>query len=614
MAVTHTHTLAIAMLMLFRCVTANAQTGDFQISNLVNDPTTAITRCTINWQGLGYSSVFLLNVNISVSGTAVCLNSTTATNPTVIHSGFTAPSYTISFSNTTLTIQRVASPNFALPPSPYQPFVVLSFRALPASQVTISASGSLVQMSGGTNEPIGPANTTWTVSDGADFTGELLKPDGLNCSGLGGTGLYIPGVTVTKIANVAPGACFPGDASESELFPSSVYNFYDSPFNEDYTISVAKISTDICCGVTSNDLAWMQEAVLSPEGKLLWKIMAADFNGNGTFTTYDIVLVRKCILGLPIDMPVGWQPWRFAPYHNNPWPGDNPMRPIQEPEVLTLNDIPSDIKVKPTPFLWGAPATSFWGVKRGDVDGDCQICGDSFTSDATEERSEVLVEKAFITDRRLEAGQEMLIPVYVAQKVRDVRLFGLEIIFNANALEVISVENGDLEQEEAMHHIVPDQNGMAVRYSWLSYEPADIRENTVLFYVKVRAKQALGSLKGLFRQELSNDVNALFIAEKKERMVFEVGLAPAQSDGFSVELVGANPASAETQLDVVLPSELTVNVSLIDSKGFIVRNFSQRLPSGISSILLNDLPLAPGVYTVLVQTSVGFRSLRFVKL
>ncbi|GAB4491251.1 MAG: hypothetical protein OHK0019_11200 [Saprospiraceae bacterium] len=124
----------------------------------------------------------------------------------------------------------------------------------------------------------------------------------------------------------------------------------------------------------------------------------------------------------------------------------------------------------------------------------------------------------------------------------------------------------------------------------------------------------INSLKGLFWQELSNDVNALFTTEKKERMAFEVELASAKLDNFSVELVGANPAGAETQLDLVLPSELTVNVSLIDSKGFVVRNFSQELPSGRSSILLADLPPTPGIYTVLVQTSAGQGSLRFVKL
>jgi hypothetical protein len=611
---THTHTLAIAMLVFLRCVSVNAQAGNFSIVNTVNDPLTATTRCTINWENLAYSSVYLLSVNISINGTEVCLNDTDDPNPTAIHPGFTAPPYTISFSNNALTIQRVASPNFTLPPSPYVPFVVLSFRALPASQVTISASGFLKPTSGGSNDPIGSASANWTMSDGADFIGELLKPDGLNCSGLGGTGLYIPGVTVTKTASVLPGACFPGAAYESELFAVGVYNFYDSPFNEDYIISASKIGTDMCCGVTSNDQAWMQEAILSPEGKLLWKIMAADFNGSGTFSTYDIVLVQKCILGLPIDMPVGWKPWRFAPYHNQPWPGDNPMRPIHEPEVLMLNDIPSDIKVvTPSSPFWGS-ATSFWGVKRGDIDGDCQLCGANFTSDPSEERAEVLVEKAFIADRLLEAEQETLIPVYAALKVRDVRLFGIEIIFDTDALEIISVENGDLEQEEAMHNIAPDQNGMAVRYSWLIYEPVDIQENTVLFYVKVRAKQTLNSLNGLFWQALGNDINALYTKGSDEKMAFEVGLTPTKIANFSVELMGTNPVQSETQLDIALPSEQMVNVTLLDNKGQTFRRFSRELPAGRSSVLLSDLPQTPGVYTVFVQTSLGHRSLRFVKL
>lgn len=612
---THTHTLAIAMLMLLRCAALNAQqAGDFMISGFVNDPATATTRCTINWENLFYSSVHLLNVDISVDGVgAVCLNDGDAPNPTVIHPGFTAPPYNIIFDNIALTVQRL-EPAFTLSPAPYLPFVVLSFRAQPATQVNVSASGYLIETVGGTHIPIGSANASWTVSQGANFVGDLTKPDGLGCTDLGSSGLYIPGVTVTKIASVPPGVCFPGATFESGLFPFGAYNFDDSPYNEAYVISPSKTGTSVCCGVTSNDQAWMHEAILLPEGKLLWKIMAADFNGSGTFSTYDIVLVRRCILGLPVDMTSDWKPWRFVPWHNNPWPGDNPMRQIDAPEVLTLNDIPSDIKVTPTPLQLGGGATSFWGVKRGDVDGDCQICGLNLTSDPTEARTQTRTEKAFVADRRMEEGQEGLIPVYAATDVLGVNLFGIEILFDNKMLEVLSVENGDLEQEEALHNIVFDQTGTAARYSWLSYEPADIRKNTVLFYVRARAKQTVNSFSGLLWQELGSDVNALFKSGKRERMAFEVGLAPAQSDSFSVELVGANPVSSTIQLDLTLPAELSVKVTIVDSKGFAARTLSRELPSGRSSIVLNDLPQAPGIYGILVQTSAGQRSLRFVKL
>ncbi|MBX2889300.1 MAG: hypothetical protein KF734_00075 [Saprospiraceae bacterium] len=64
------------MLMLLRCAAVNAQqAGVFTISGFVNDPATATTRCTINWENLFYSSVHLLSVDISVDGVeAVCLN------------------------------------------------------------------------------------------------------------------------------------------------------------------------------------------------------------------------------------------------------------------------------------------------------------------------------------------------------------------------------------------------------------------------------------------------------------------------------------------------------------------------------------------------------------
>ena len=96
------------LLFLFNGTSVLAQAGSFQIpliGNPVNDLTTGVTRCTINWVNLQLTQVKGINLSVSVSGTAVCVNNALVPNPTVINAGFVNPmEYSNAFTNTGLTI------------------------------------------------------------------------------------------------------------------------------------------------------------------------------------------------------------------------------------------------------------------------------------------------------------------------------------------------------------------------------------------------------------------------------------------------------------------------------------------------------------------------------
>ncbi len=109
-------------------------------------------------------------------------------------------------------------------------------------------------------------------------------------------------------------------------------------------------------GVTTYDITLISKHILgitpldSP-----YKILAADVNQDGKVTTFDIVVLRKLILGAIDALPNG-KSWRFIPEdYVFPNPNDPSNPPF--PEKITV------------PNTLGYPTGSyrFWGVKIGDV-------------------------------------------------------------------------------------------------------------------------------------------------------------------------------------------------------------------------------------------------------
>lgn len=110
-------------------------------------------------------------------------------------------------------------------------------------------------------------------------------------------------------------------------------------------------------GVTTLDLARISRHILGTE--LLdspYKIIAADANRSGTITSFDVVELRKLILGIYDSLPNNTA-WRFVP-QNFVFP--DPTNPFAAPfpEKIRENDILTDARNK-----------NFVAIKIGDVNG-----------------------------------------------------------------------------------------------------------------------------------------------------------------------------------------------------------------------------------------------------
>jgi len=283
------------MFLLLWSGLGNAQAGDFNILSIQN-LSNGSTEYVVEWNSNTITIARGLNIGVNVSGTAVCVDATLST----IDSYFTDPAngFTVTYSSTGVTI--VKNPNgsntFSLG-TDYLPLITLLFRAEPGTISTVNIAGVVIQ-TGFSGPSITPATASQTAPSGFNLAGQINKAQsGLqywaNCAGSTG----VPGVTV---AVTPPSGCFAGSSyPTSQLFAQPPYQFFGATSGYSYTITPTKSyaqngSTDVCCGVWTEDIDYARDLIIGVENGNLAQYLAADFNGNGWATSNDIYYMWQC--------------------------------------------------------------------------------------------------------------------------------------------------------------------------------------------------------------------------------------------------------------------------------------------------------------------------------
>ncbi len=162
-------------------------------------------------------------------------------------------------------------------------------------------------------------------------------------------------------------------------------NFYTS----DNTCADAKYQvskkTEPLAGISTFDLVAMSKHILNVVPFTQpWQFIAADINKNKQVTTYDIVELRKLILGIYADFPANTS-WRFYP-KNFVFTSQNPAE----------ENLPDTIRQFISPTV-DTTFFEFTGVKIGDVNNDWM----PFSATASDRN----VLEIFTKDRDFEAGE-----------------------------------------------------------------------------------------------------------------------------------------------------------------------------------------------------------------
>jgi hypothetical protein len=240
-------------------------------------------------------------------------------------------------------------------------------------------------------------------------------------------------------------------------------------------------------GVNTYDLILISRHILGLEPlNTPYKLISADANKSGTVSTFDIVELRKLILGTYTSFSqiqvLGGQAtqksWRFVDKNQVFTNADNPFaNTILESITLNAASLPNS-------------QVNFIGTKIGDVDN---------TAAPHSKMKRPNSSLGFMTNTAAKGGDIITVPVYYqGETVMDGLQFALK--FDPNVWELIGPSAGDIA-------VVPDHFGLfkadqgSIGFSWntIEGETEAVQPGTLLFNLSFKAKGDIVSAEPLLQ-------------------------------------------------------------------------------------------------------------------
>ncbi len=266
----------------------------------------------------------------------------------------------------------------------------------------------------------GNASFCSTFINVQDNDGLCVPNDNLTVSGLlqteAGDGLEDANVHLHAI----PLSGAPINLSTTTDAQGAYFFMYALPQGSNYTLTPEK-DDDPLNGVSTYDLVLISKHILGlePLGSP-YKMLAADANKSGSITTFDIVEIRKLILGIYTEFPDNTS-WRFVdkdfmfPMPTNPFA-------TQFPETISMTNAMTD-----------QFANDFVAVKTGDVNGTA--VPNSLLSADDRAEGTLLFD---VNDHEVRVGETFDVVFKAAEKS-----LGYQFTLNLPDLEVIDILETD---------------------------------------------------------------------------------------------------------------------------------------------------------------------------
>ncbi len=311
-------------------------------------------------------------------------------------------------------------------------------------------------------------------------------------------------------------------------------------------------------GVTTYDLVLISKHILGIEPLTSpYKMIAADANKSGSITTFDVVELRKLIIGTYTNLPSN-KSWRFVekafvfPNLNNPFQ-------TAFPEEIIVTSLP-DVDV------------NFRGVKIGDVNNT------SIVSCTTCTAPRYLPGKYVLTAPRrgdLKSGDIYTLPIRAGGEAPLIA-WQSAFRFDPNLLEFIGPSLGDAPGLSADNFNLAQASEGIIRAAWFA-QPDALEEETLmpgqsLFNLTFRIKQNLPESTSLLSIDESLMPNMAWTPEgaeyKLETSVSSSRTGDEQLDMPTWVRCRPNPSLGEVVFDVLaLPQPRRAQLTVFDAFG-----------------------------------------------
>jgi hypothetical protein len=333
-------------------------------------------------------------------------------------------------------------------------------------------------------------------------------------------------------------------------------------------------------GITSYDLLLISRHILGIETlNTTYKLISADFNRSGTITSFDIIEIRKLILGIYVELPdnISWRFVRTAQVFTNP---QNPfLDSLQESYTQISPDLPVEEK-------------TFVAIKMGDVDNSAQPDGFTQSDDRTNQSA--------ILEARVAGHQSDLDVEMGSERTVDFRFDQVPLAWQ------FTLETDGLEVVE----ILPKSEGLTTDHFGVFEDALTAvgMETAGAFSVRFRARQP-GRLDDMLR--ITNRITqAVGYTESGESMDLQLRFdsdKPLDINPLDVRQNTPNPWLTETTIYFNVKEQDHVTLEVYDATGRLLHTQAGDFARGRNAFVLrrSQVPGATDTMYYTVTTSTG---------
>lgn len=342
-------------------------------------------------------------------------------------------------------------------------------------------------------------------------------------------------------------------------------------------------------GVSTFDLVLINRHIIGLQVfNKTWKYLAADANNSGTLTTFDIIELRKLILGIYDTLPNSTS-WKFnimgcALDSINPFNSACPSSLVFNPEYM-----PEEM--------------NFLGIKTGDVNGNASP--DSLTAPPeNREPAELL-----LPDRQFAAGETIDLPVFLSEPAEWIGCqWALQ--WDPDFLSVEALFPGALPGVDENTQAQPRPG--VLTFSWFAAEPQWLLPGQALCTLRVRALQA-GYLREMLREAATGPRPEAY-QDGGTLVPLHFGFA-GTSPGLAADEAfppQPNPTNGAAVFPFHLAAAGTVILEVYDAEGRVMYALEQTPEAGNGALTLPEIP--PGVYAWRLKVGKATKTGRLVRL
>ena len=372
------------------------------------------------------------------------------------------------------------------------------------------------------------------------------------------------------------------------------YYHFDLPMEQDYTIHPTKADAPLN-GVSTFDLVVISKHILGiTKMDNLYQLIAADVNGSGTITAFDMVQIRQLILNITTEFPNS-PSWKFV-YAGYEFTTDNPMGEAY-PQIAEVANLQQDMEM------------DFVAIKMGDVNGNAQPSSLIASTDRTTEK----VFDITTEEKALKAGETYTVSFQTDQLAS---IQGYQFTLGYDDLKVEKLKSGVVGVENFGLHKM--DKGM-ITTSWNqtsvgSTQPATRNSQlATLFTIDFTAQK-----DGKLSEQLSLHNRPTAIEAYNENGdLMEIQLTfttPLYKKEFELFQNQPNPFQDKTTIAFYLPGDSEVQLILRDETGRVLKTIKEDRKAGHNSFEFKKEELTNGFIFYQLSTKFGTKAKKMLKL